>query len=72
MTCSFHKYGEYFPGTGALGDIGCSKGKKYAVNFPLKDGIDDVAYQSIFKPVCPLFSLSMLILCEIERKFANE
>jgi len=41
MTVSFHKYGEYFPGTGDLRDIGAGKGKYYAVNFPLRDGIDD-------------------------------
>ncbi|KAJ1765022.1 histone deacetylase [Coemansia sp. RSA 1752] len=51
MTCSFHKYGEFFPGTGDLRDIGEAKGKHYAVNFPLRDGIDDVSYQSVFKPV---------------------
>lgn len=51
MTVSFHKYGEYFPGTGDLRDIGAGKGKYYAVNFPLRDGIDDDAYESIFKPL---------------------
>ncbi|KAJ2796294.1 histone deacetylase [Coemansia guatemalensis] len=51
MTCSFHKYGEFFPGTGDLRDIGEAKGKYYAVNFPLRDGIDDISYQSVFKPV---------------------
>lgn len=51
MTVSFHKYGEYFPGTGDLRDIGAGKGKYYAVNFPLRDGIDDEAYETIFKPV---------------------
>ncbi|KAI7826762.1 hypothetical protein BX661DRAFT_171439 [Kickxella alabastrina] len=51
MTCSFHKYGEFFPGTGDLRDIGEAKGKYYAVNFPLRDGIDDVSYHSVFKPV---------------------
>lgn len=51
MTVSFHKYGEYFPGTGDLRDIGAGKGKFYAVNFPLRDGIDDDAYESIFKPL---------------------
>ncbi|KAJ2604423.1 histone deacetylase [Coemansia sp. RSA 1722] len=51
MTCSFHKYGEYFPGTGDLRDIGEGKGKHYAVNFPLRDGIDDISYHSVFKPV---------------------
>lgn len=51
MTCSFHKYGEYFPGTGELRDIGVGQGKNYAVNFPLRDGINDASYKSIFEPV---------------------
>ncbi|KAK4176534.1 putative histone deacetylase [Triangularia setosa] len=51
MTVSFHKYGEYFPGTGELRDIGIGTGKYYAVNFPLRDGIDDTAYETIFEPV---------------------
>ena len=51
MTVSFHKYGEYFPGTGELRDIGIGQGKHYAVNFPLRDGIDDMCYKSIFEPV---------------------
>jgi histone deacetylase 1/2 len=51
MTVSFHKYGEYFPGTGELRDVGIGNGKYYAVNFPLRDGIDDKAYETIFQPV---------------------
>ncbi|KAJ5389965.1 Histone deacetylase RPD3 [Penicillium cataractarum] len=51
MTVSFHKYGEYFPGTGELRDIGVGSGKYYAVNFPLRDGINDASYKSIFEPV---------------------
>jgi histone deacetylase 1/2 len=51
MTVSFHKYGEYFPGTGDLRDIGAGKGKHYAVNFPLRDGITDEVYETIFQPV---------------------
>lgn len=51
MTVSFHKYGEYFPGTGELRDVGIGPGKNYAVNFPLRDGIDDTTYKSIFEPV---------------------
>ncbi|KAK2850738.1 histone deacetylase [Arthroderma sp. PD_2] len=51
MTVSFHKYGEYFPGTGELRDIGVGSGKYYSVNFPLRDGIDDVSYKGIFEPV---------------------
>lgn len=51
MTASFHKYGEYFPGTGELRDTGIGQGKHYAVNFPLRDGIDDESYKHIFEPV---------------------
>jgi len=51
MTVSFHKYGEFFPGTGDIKDIGSGEGRNYALNFPLKDGIDDVNYERIFKPV---------------------
>lgn len=51
MTVSFHKYGEYFPGTGELRDIGVGHGKYYSVNFPLRDGIDDKSYKGIFEPV---------------------
>lgn len=51
MTVSFHKYGEYFPGTGSLTDVGLLKGRNYSINIPLKDGIDDFSYQSIFRPV---------------------
>merc|ERR1712060_661430 len=51
LTVSFHKFGEYFPGTGDVKDVGANLGKYYSVNFPLKDGMDDVSYESIFKPV---------------------
>jgi len=51
LTVSFHKFGEYFPGTGDIRDIGADEGKHYAINFPLKDGIDDESYQSVFKPI---------------------
>ncbi|TBU32316.1 histone deacetylase RPD3 [Dichomitus squalens] len=51
MTCSFHKYGEYFPGTGTQHDKGRGKGRGYALNIPLKDGITDEAYRSVFEPV---------------------
>jgi len=33
-------------------DIGAGKGKYYAVNFPLRDGIDDESYEQTFRPVC--------------------
>lgn len=51
MTVSFHKFGEYFPGTGDVKDVGYAEGKNYAINFPLNDGMDDASYKSIFRPV---------------------
>lgn len=52
MTVSFHKYnGEFFPGTGAVDEVGVGRGKSYAVNVPLKDGIDDESYIRLFKLV---------------------
>ena len=52
MTVSFHKYGDhYFPGTGDFTEIGAGRGKHYSLNFPLKDGMDDISYDGIFVPV---------------------
>ncbi|KAJ6937602.1 hypothetical protein NC652_012042 [Populus alba x Populus x berolinensis] len=51
MTVSFHKFGDYFPGTGDVRDIGYSKGKYYSLNVPLDDGIDDESYHFLFKPL---------------------
>ncbi|GAA6015630.1 hypothetical protein JCM10207_008150 [Rhodosporidiobolus poonsookiae] len=51
MTASFHKYGEFFPGTGDLKDIGYGKGRNYSVNVPLRDGINDENYKNVFEPV---------------------
>lgn len=66
MTVSLHKFGEYFPGTGDLRDIGAGKGKNYAINFPLRDGIDDESYENIFKPliskVMEMFQPSAVVL----------
>ena len=52
MTVSFHKFGDFFPGTGDLASIGAKKGKHYAVNVPLHAGIDDTSYVELFKTVC--------------------
>lgn len=51
MTVSFHKHGEYFPGTGDIKDVGAGSGKFYALNVPLRDGIDDQTYERIFRTV---------------------
>jgi histone deacetylase 1/2 len=51
LTVSFHKYGDFFPGTGHLDDVGLSRGKHYSVNVPLKDGMDDDSYRRLFQPI---------------------
>ncbi|PKY16015.1 histone deacetylase-3 [Rhizophagus irregularis] len=52
MTVSFHKYdGSFFPGTGNTSEIGCGLGKFFSLNVPLKDGIDDNSYVTLFKEV---------------------
>jgi len=52
MTVSFHKYGNYFfPGTGDMYEYGDSAGRYYSINVPLKDGIDDQSYITLFKSV---------------------
>jgi histone deacetylase 1/2 len=51
MTVSFHRFGDFFPGTGALRDVGIQAGRNYSVNFPLLEGMDDLSYEHIFKPV---------------------
>ena len=51
MTCSFHKFKEYFPGTGHIDDIGHDEGEYYCVNFPLNEGLDDNSFQYIYKAI---------------------
>lgn len=51
MTASFHKFGEYFPGTGDVKDKGYQKGDGYSINCPLHEGMDDDSFKSIFRPI---------------------
>ena len=51
MTVSFHKFGDFFPGTGDIRDVGVKSGKYYSVNVPLQEGVGDRAYEMVFKPV---------------------
>lgn len=51
MTVSFHKFGDFFPGTGHIRDIGAGTGKHYSLNVPLNDGIDDESFRGLFRPV---------------------
>ena len=51
MTVSFHRYGDFFPGTGDLKETGANEGKYYSLNIPLKKGITDDAYLNIYTNV---------------------
>ncbi|ORZ37714.1 hypothetical protein BCR44DRAFT_1497753 [Catenaria anguillulae PL171] len=59
MTVSFHRYGPsgdggsdpFFPGTGAISEIGHDHGRYYSLNVPLKAGMDDTTYVSLFKSI---------------------
>lgn len=51
MTVSFHKFGDFFPGSGHIKDTGAGPGKNYALNVPLNDGIDDESFRGMFRPI---------------------
>ncbi|KAF2138306.1 uncharacterized protein K452DRAFT_256491 [Aplosporella prunicola CBS 121167] len=55
MTLSYHKYGEFFPGTGGPDDSGPKgfeePGAYFSLNVPLEDGIDDSDYGWLFRKV---------------------
>lgn len=51
MTVSFHRYGDFFPGTGDVKDTGHGEGQYFTLNVPLNEGIDDDSYFELFKTV---------------------
>ncbi|XP_046384410.1 histone deacetylase 8-like [Ischnura elegans] len=52
MTVSFHNYGlGFFPGSGAVNDVGFGAGRYYSVNVPLKDGVTDDQFSWLFTRV---------------------
>jgi histone deacetylase 1/2 len=52
MTLSLHKYGDFFPGTGHISDVGAKEGEGYSVNAPLNNGItDDTYFTELFEPI---------------------
>ncbi|KAK8215743.1 histone deacetylase 3 [Phyllosticta capitalensis] len=55
MTLSYHKYGEFFPGTGGPDDTGpkgyTEPGAYFSLNVPLEDGIDDKDYEWLFRRI---------------------
>lgn len=51
LTCSLHKFGDFFPGTGFVEDRGVGKGWRYAMNVPFRTGLKDENLKSVFVPV---------------------
>ncbi|KAI9290991.1 histone deacetylase clr6 [Neoconidiobolus thromboides FSU 785] len=51
MTLSFHQYGDFFPATGETKESGSGIGTNYSINVPLKRGINDQDYETIFNKI---------------------
>jgi acetoin utilization deacetylase AcuC-like enzyme len=48
---SVHRYGFFYPGTGAATEVGRGKGEGFNVNVPLSTGCGDSEYGNIFKTI---------------------
>jgi acetoin utilization deacetylase AcuC-like enzyme len=46
---STHRYGFFYPGTGAATEVGKGKGEGFTVNVPLSTGMSDTEYGNIFE-----------------------
>ena len=44
FTLSFHKFGDFYPGTGSLADVGTGEGRYFAMNLPLRKGLSDASF----------------------------
>lgn len=67
MTVSFHKFGDnFFPMTGRLDERGDGLGEHFALNVPLRSGIQDHNYLRLFKaimePVIQKFRPTSIVL----------
>ena len=67
MTLSLHKYGDFFPGTGHIQDVGAKEGVGYSVNVPLQQGITDDTYMNdlfvpIFDKIMEVFQPGAIVL----------
>lgn len=51
MTVSFHRFGQYFPGSGSIMDKGVGPGKYFAINVPLMAAIRDEPYTKLFESI---------------------
>lgn len=47
MTVSFHKFGNFFPGTGDITDLGMKQGKYCSINLPLKAAAPRLIHRNV-------------------------
>ena len=67
LTMSFHEYGRgFFPGTGAVEEVGLGAGRGCSVNVPLPPGTDDEMFARVFGavaiPVIEKFAPDVIVL----------
>ena len=62
---STHQY-PYYPGTGALDEVGQGQGEGYTLNLPLSAGCGDAEYQELFEfvidPICRQFDPEFVVI----------
>lgn len=62
---STHQY-PYYPGTGALSEVGTGQGEGYTINLPLSPGCGDAEYQELFTdviaPICRQFNPEFVLI----------
>ena len=62
---STHQY-PYYPGTGALDEVGQGQGEGYTLNLPLSAGCGDAEYQEVFEfvidPICRQFNPEFVLI----------
>jgi acetoin utilization deacetylase AcuC-like enzyme len=51
LSCHLHDPGTFYPGSGAIDEIGEGKAKYYTINVPFKEGIIDGPYTKLFDTI---------------------
>jgi len=67
LTMSFHEHGpDFYPGTGAIDEVGLSAGRGFSVNVPLPEETDDksfgLAFKAITTPVIEKFAPDVIVM----------
>ncbi|MBT3200077.1 MAG: acetoin utilization protein AcuC [Phycisphaerales bacterium] len=67
LTMSFHEHGpDFYPGTGAVDEVGLSAGRGFSVNVPLPEDTDDESFARAFKaittPVIEKFAPDVIVM----------